>query len=250
MSTVTRRFSFTGRKRISRDDIDICLAEDEPFRATVSVHSEKWRYPANAAIILEANQRMARMRFELGTIERLDIPPFVELSRLDPDQALSFRLKVVDTDDSVGKLLGLAARIRAQGSDTDHDKKGMRAILPIHLRALDAEIWKVDFFTAGPELLINSDIPGLKDKLLHDVLLAGAILPQALREIVRRMCSEFDANDEEIEVWNDWKRFCSHLGVDALPDSAESRDEWIEDVVRRFCAKHNFAQRAKHEDTQ
>ena len=249
MSTVTRRFSFTGRKRISRDDIDIRIADDPPFRATVAIDSGKWHYPADAAIILEANQRMARMRFDFGTIEKLDIPPRVELSRLDPDQALSFRLKVVDISGSVGKLLGLASRIRAQGSDPDDGKKGMRAILPIHPRALGGEIWKIEFFTAGPELLINRDIPGLKDKLLHDVLLAGAVLPAALREILRRMCSDFDTSDEEIEIWNDWKHFCVHLGASALPDdSEESQDEWVDDVVRRFCAEHNFAQRVKHEN--
>ena len=250
MSTVTRRISFTGRKRISRNDVSI-RTEDAPFRAIVSIRTEKWNFPSDAVIVLEANQRMVGLRLEFGTIGCPDIPSYVDLHRLNPDEALSFRLKVVDTKDSAGKILGVASRIQAQSSEPDPDKKGLRAILPLQPRRLDSQIWKVSISSAGPELLINREIPGLKEKFLKDVLLAGAVLPAALRDILKYMCSDSSVDDEENEAWNNWKRFCQYLGAEAFPEEdAESQDEWVEDVVKRFCAKHDFAQRVKNQTSK
>ena len=248
MSSAKRRINSTGRRRITRNCVEIRLFEpvpDEPLKAKVSLNLDNFNFPGSSLVALEAYHRSSGMRFDFGTVDALTIPPVLILSEVDRDGSVLFRLKVIDNDNEPGRLLGSAERIQP-GSEEDQD--GRRSIFPILFRDLDADVWKVEVECGDrPKLLINNRMQGFRHNLTTNPMLQGVIYPAALRfvmaELVRN-AKTGDGDDDDDENWKeDWLSYSkAELGMTEDPRvlGDEDRVQWIDEAVKCFCKKYGF----------
>jgi len=248
MASIQRRFNSTGRTRIPRSHIEVKL--QEPLDAggfpvaSAKIDLTGLDLPQSAAVEIEAYFRSSSMRFPCGTVASIATPPNMELSEIDRGGAVSFRLLVIDVDQS-GRIIAAADGLRPARERNSPDRQ---ALLPLRETDLGDQLWKVDVdYRTGPTLLVNGTIPGLATRLREQPLLQGLILPHALRMILAELGRGQD--DEEDDIWRkDWRSFLHALDVAVEPDDPEdpeSVEEWIEQVVDVFSAQKNFAHRVK-----
>lgn len=251
MNSAKRRINSTGRKKISQDKIDLRIlapVPGEPMRAKVGLDLESLGLPASASVSVEAYHRSTAMRFDCGTVGAKKIPEVLSLNELDQAGGVLFRIKIVDREVQLGKILASADRVRPsiEGEDT-----GRKSIFPVEYRDLGQEVWRVDIDDdAGPLLLLNSKIPALMHRIHENPLVAGALLPAAFRVVLEYIAYHPAEDDEDGAGWkSDWRRFCSEgLGVEDEPEDSEDDDEreqWVDDVVRRYCETRAFVEKAR-----
>ncbi len=249
MAAVKRRINSTGRKRIGREYVSVTMlpsAPGMPSAAKATMRLNELSFPDTAAVILEAYQRSAAMRFGCGTFGEPEIADQFVLDDLDPATPVLFRLKIVDQDGHAGRLLGSAERIRPDGEESP-DRR--RSLFPIELRELYSEVWKVEIDDAGPVLVLNYNIPGLTARIQKDPLINGILLPAALRIVLQELAAEA-AQDEETEAWKtQWFKFLredlSYPDDPADIDNPEDRASWVDEGVRAFCKANSFIGKIK-----
>lgn len=249
MAAVKRRINSTGRKRIGREFVAITMvppAPGTPLTAKASLQLQELSFPHTAALILEAYQRSALMRFACGTFGEPEIPDEFLLDDLDPATPVLFRLKIVDQDGHAGRLLGSAERIRPAGEESP-DRR--RSIFPIDHRELHSEVWKVEINDAGPVLVLNYNVVGLMPKIQKNPLINGILLPAALRIVLQELAAD-PAQDDEPESWKtQWLQFLrEELNYPDDPadiDDPDDRTSWVDDGVRAFCKANSFIAKIK-----
>jgi len=242
MSTTKRRINSTGRKRIGRECIEICMLETdagEPLKAKINLRLEKQGFPASARVAVEAYHRSSGMRFDCGTIKALEIPDVLVLDKVDKSGSILFRLKVVDGDLEPGKLLGSAERLKPKSEDSNENR---RSIFPILYRDLRHDVWKVEIEQGSrPMMIVNKRIPGFSHKLLESPMMQGLLLPAALRVVLNELVrlSETGENEDEPGWKEEWLEYCrTELGSEDDPrnfSDENAKADWIDDVVMRFC---------------
>jgi hypothetical protein len=192
------------------------------------------------------------MRFDFGTVAALKTPTDLQLTDVDRSSGILFRVKVVDESDKVGKIIAAAGRIRPLNRDDD---PGLKALLPLVSTDLGEDVWKVEMEGAAPVLQINNRIPGLRDRLMTDRLLQGAVFPHALATVLAKLLGTDEYEDEEQWV-QDWKTFAGRLLGEELPDNLADEDNSlelatiVENIVNRFCQINAFASNARKETEQ
>ncbi|WP_342725714.1 hypothetical protein AAFG07_01605 [Bradyrhizobium sp. B097] len=251
MTSAKRRINSTGRKKITQDRIDLRVLPSvpgEPIRAKLHLNLESLELPPSASISVEAYHRSSAMQFDCGTVAGKKIPDVLSLNELDDTARVLFRIKIVDREAHEGKILASADRVRPL---VEGEQDGRRSIFPVEYRDLGQEVWRVEIDDgAGPSLLLNSKIPALMHRIHENPLVAGAVLPAALRVVLRHIAYDPSEDDEDGDGWKaDWKRFCSEgLGVEDEPEELEddeARDSWVDDLVRRYCETRAFVEKAR-----
>lgn len=244
MSTVRKRINSTGRKRIPRDRVSVTLLPvkpEEPLRATATVRLDGLGFPESANVVLEAYQRSTAMRMEIGTVAKYAVPDPVVLNELDPGAVPLFRLKVVDNDGQKGKLLGAAERLRPDSDDTPD---GRESLFPVKFMDLHDEVWRLQIDDGGPCLLLNSRVPTLKAEILRNPLVAGILLPAALRGVLENLAVDPQEIEDDETGWKSrWLRYCGEeLGISDEPGplTIEEREDWVNEGVRTFCKSAKF----------
>lgn len=249
-----RRINFSGRKKISAEDIRIRLSESTSGEAPTFAADLKLPagLPGNARVYVEPYQRSSSMRFDFGTVELLAAPADLRLTDVDRSSGVLFRVKVVDESADIGKIIAAASRIRPLGKDGD---PGVKALLPLVSTDLGEDVWKVVLDGAAPVLQINNRIPGFRDRLMTDRLLQGAVFPHALTTVLQKLLGTDEYDDEEQWV-QDWKTFAAQLNGEELADNLSDEEEGvrlastIENIVNRFCESNAFASNARKETEQ
>ena len=246
-----RRINFSGRKKISADDIRIRISESangEPpaFAAELKLPDG---LPKNARVYVEPYQRSSSMRFDFGTVATVTAPADLRLTEVDQSSGILFRVKVVDESSDVGKIIAAASRIRPLGKDDD---PGVKALLPLVSTDLAEDVWRLVMEGAAPTLEINNRIPGFRDRLMTDPLLQGAVFPHALTTVLQKLLGTDEYDDDEQWV-QDWKTFITRLLGEELPENLSDDENaallvtTIETVVSRFCQINAFASTARKE---
>lgn len=255
MATAKRRINSTNRKRIGHEAVDIRLLETprgSPQKASAILQLERFEFPSSALVVIEAYRSSSLMRFECGTIGAPKIPPVMVLNEIDEGGNVQFRVKVVDLDGVVGKLLGSASRIRPISNDDD---KGRRTLLPIKWsKTLGPELWEVTGDEDHPPaLVLNLYATGLDNKIMSDPTLRGVIMPAAFRIVLEKLIALPQPDDDDEGDWkNDWLKFCQEeLEVEEEPYEldSEQRRKWVSECVRAFAEKAGFLElvRTAHE---
>jgi hypothetical protein len=242
---MSRRFNYTGRKKLMRTDVRIYVQEakngqPQSFTADVRILPELKLDP-QARVYVEAYIGVSSMRFDFGTVAAVIPPEDCSLTDIDEGAPVLFRVRVVDETQHVGRLLAAANGIRPEGED---DGKHRKSLLPLRSCDLGEEIWWLDFsdLDAGPQLAVNSRIPDIAERLQSDATLMGLIYPEVVRQIARRIWTEDAGVPEDAEWLADWKTWLEEqLGRAMSSDDVTEIDDVADEMAKNFAIKHKFA---------
>jgi hypothetical protein len=240
---MSRRFNYTGRKKLLRTNVRINVqeakgGEPQSFTADVKIPADLKLDP-QARVYVEAYIGASSMRFDFGAVSALAPPEDCSLTDIDEGAPVLFRVRVVDETQHVGRLLASANGIRPEG---ENDGKHRKSLLPLRSCDLGEEVWRLTFDPdAGPELAVNSRVPSIMERLKSDAMLMGLIYPEVVRQIARRIWDE-DSLPEDSEWLNDWKVWLEdQLGRAVSADEVIDVDELADDMAKNFASKHKFA---------
>lgn len=229
-----RRFNYTDRKKILREDVRVRLHGDFHEKPTVdvAVDLKDYEFPAAGKVFLEPQWKTRFMRIPLGHVENSVRLNGVELVEFDDAEGLAFRVKVVD--ENQGKLLGIAENIRPHNKD-DQPDENQKSILPVSSVDLSSQgvLWRIEYLGQEAVLQVEKEL-GSREQVVRSLLFRGFILPAAMRQILSRIIAE--EWDEELSDMQDlstrWLLFTRQIGA-GLPDKqADDNDDWLDDAVR------------------
>jgi len=248
---VKRRLNYTNRHTLTSEHVSIALVSQKNgrpprFSARIEIPAA-WKLPTGARVYVEPYVASTSMRFAFGTAGAVEQPADTTLTDVDPGNVL-FRIKVVDESGEIGMLLASAEEVRPAGQEGEEEQP-TRSIFPLALKDLGQAVWKVEIGrTERPRLVLNNRIPGLREQLLNDPLLQGAILPSAMQAVLQAMLGSDEFSDTE---WvGEWKCFLENLcGPNILPpeDGEPDPDELqviISNAVGAFVDLKRFGEKA------
>lgn len=243
-----RTFNFTGRKRISRDDVSIIVREDGGdlvFDAELKLG--EYRLPPDARVWIEAHRQNLWMQFAWGEVSALRPPPDRRLTEFDVCDGLLFRVRVVQPPGPERNKL-LAEGDNLPFSRVGVESKARRPLLETVPDNLEDLVWKLDLDSEPPRLLINREArPTWRDAARSPHFVA-LVYPEVLRRLLTRILIE-DGTYEDAEPgsWkDDWLRFGRMVGGGSSLEegtSVEDRLEWIDQAVRGFARQHQLKTR-------
>ena len=251
----SRRIHFTGRRRLTAQDVGVILHNEAVPLAFELSHLSLQRHglPYDALVRVEAYRQATYMPFELGTVANLRLPGRWQLTEFDLPDAIRFRVKVTAVAEDVrGQLLAVRDRIRPAWADG-----GQESLLPVRPdSSLDQEVFRLSL-DDEPVLLINTKITRWRE-LSHDGHFVSLVYPAVLRTILTRILHHEDHADwEESDDWRSlWIRFAKDLpGIFDPPDGEGehdmSVDDWIDEVVAAFCrSRHTYDAFARRWDSE
>lgn len=231
-----RHFNFTGRQSIPGSLVSAVVqpAGQDGIRSfdlrigdLVSLG-----LPAGARVYVEPYVKSSSMRFAFGSVGAILPPQDRSLPEIDDGAGVLFRVLVVDETDKVGRLLALADKIAPLGDEQQRD-----AVLPLETRDLGEAVWRLEADKGvQPKLLINNRYPGLKQRLLEDPLMMGAVLPLAVRDAIRVVRHE---DDEALEWVKRWRRFVEDVAgaevAERIFDEGEIDGDEVDEVIDEVC---------------
>lgn len=248
-------FNYTGRREIKARHAR--LSVDAERRLDALFDFADLKFPPDAKVVVEALSAGSSqvLRLDFGTIGVPMVPPNASLATL-PGDNIYFRVKVVDAQRDAGRLLGLAPQLRPRGGDEMTDDQAARLpILPLNVRDLGEQVWRLNFADGRPCLDLNSTITGLKAHVLdRDSPFFYVVFPELIRRVLERLLvrEKYYVIDNDDSSWQDqWLRFAvmwhPERQVPAVPqdvenvsdDEAEEAEAWIDAVVGGFCSRKN-----------
>ncbi|MBZ2168294.1 hypothetical protein [Marinobacter sp. F4216] len=229
-----KRFNFTGRKKILRDDISIRLRgkADEKPRVDVSVDLAEYDLSPDSTVFLEAQWKTRFSREALGRVSRSVRKNDIVLEEFDDAEGLSFRIKVVDQ--TRGRLEAIAENIRPHDKD-DQPDQNHKSILPVASADLSGygALWRVEYTDQQATLQIEQELGG-KDQVVRSLLFRGFILPAAMRQILARIVySDWDPElSDPDELSTRWLLFARQIGAGVPDQNADDHEDWLDETVR------------------
>lgn len=236
-----RRINFTGRKRIPHANVQLVLEEqgDLPPRFSGSVDLSGLGLPDDARVYVEAYHKESTQRFDCGKVGAFRFPKNTTLTDIDDSGAYNFRVKVLADSDGEARLAASADKIQAREPGTPNSEH--EELLKVGRRQNTEGIpWIVelpDFDNGLPLLLFNSSIPGATEKMRHDPVFRGLVLPAAIRQVLAKLMVDESLTDPEPGSWQErWLRWSDRFadGPPPSPEEAEEQEEWIDGVVSGF----------------
>lgn len=241
-----KRVNFTGRRRIPQACVDIEVFDGAPrsFRALIDLSQSK--LPEDAKVFLEAMSAGSSVvrRYDFGRVGAIEDPADCALEGIEGKNVF-FALKVVDEAEQLGRILGIAENIRPARSG-QQTASGRQGILPIDERPLGQDLWTVDFGEHDVTLIVNSEIPNLKDRMRWDATIFPLVYPQLVRMVLTEAIEQGDADEEEDDRWPSmWLRFGITLHPErkkapAKADGDVDWREWVDDVVDAFAEANSL----------
>jgi hypothetical protein len=237
-----RRFNYTGRKRIRRQDAVVLAATGETPEFDVELSLADYELPPDAKVIVEAYRQTSLRRYRFGRVSEPRPEEPLDLSGLPEIEDLRFRVKVVDTDD-VGRLLAEADRLPL----VDLDRGTSPSLVHVREADLGGELWRLTYEDDTPILLVERKY-GPREMLLSSPHFRWLVLPQLFRQLLTDAIDMGGDDDDENEA--SWSRqvveHATRLAGVEPPSSDEAeqaRGEWMTSAVKAFCRRHGFARR-------
>lgn len=235
-----KKFNYTGRKKILREDVKIRFHGEPNKKPTIDVlvNLLDYEFSNDSHVFLEAQQWKTRFkRISLGLVEDNIRKNNLPLDEFDDAEGLVFRIKVVNEEK--GLLLGIADNVKSYEKDDEQDVNN-KSILPVSSVDLSKEgvLWRIDYSDQQAVLQIEQDL-GAKETVVRSLMFKGLILPAAMRQILIKVAAE--DWDEELsepdELATRWLLFAKQLGAE-LPDrESEDNEDWVDSVVRMLAHK-------------
>lgn len=252
-----RRFNSTGRVAVSRSNAAVTLrrleqvggdapvgdptagAVETRWSFDLKLDLDRFRFPADARIRVEAWRGTASQRWDWGTVGRPAPPDETGRILKDVPETCLFRVSVIEGGDT-GLLLGLADRLRP--------KLPVESLLPLVSADLGGEVWRLDY-GQGDDLVVLKVSEGLPDfsrAVRTDPGFRALVMPQVLRSILERALLVDREDPAEPEGrWSPWFDLAGDIlpgreppvvDRDAQDDRIAQADRWIDDVVEAFSA--------------
>jgi len=238
-----RSFNYTGRKRITLDEIllQISQGKNNEFYVHGEFDLDSLALPANSKVFIEAYHQANWMRFYFGEVANIFTPDDTWLTEFEDIDVVRFRVKITDSEEK--KILALADKIRPFLPD-EESESNRSSLLPVKSTDLKGMPWHIDYSDERPILEIDKSL-GDKDSAFKEAFLRVLILPAAYREILMRIITiEKNYDPEDSEAWqNQWLKFSRILGAGKQPDiknGAEEVDDWLDDCSARLCRREKF----------
>jgi len=229
-----KRFNYTGRKKIFRDDIKVRLQGDfhEKPIVDVAINLADYGFPQYGRVFLEPQRKTRFMRICLGEVVNSVRHDSIELTEFDDAENLDFRVKVVDEDQ--GLLLGIAENIKPYNKDDKLDEN-QQSILPVSSVDLSSYgvLWRISWSDQKAVLEIEREL-GSRDQVVRSLMFRAFIWPAAMRQILVRVLS--DDWDQELsdpqELATRWLLFARQIGAGTPSPNDEGHEDWIDNAVR------------------
>jgi hypothetical protein len=231
----------TKRKSIDRADLEIRLYRDSPVMSfDLKFHGlRKLNLPRSARIFLEAMHQAIYMRFDYGTVGFFRSPDNCQLTEFYDGAPVRFRLKIVDSDDSPGKVLADCNDIRPLRDDDDASSK--QPLVPVHVvGGMGQRIWRVAWGSNNePILELNQNCSNVKESITGNPLFYSLVMPAVFEEITTRIFRE----NLEGDAVDRWKSFFYEFQVDEFPPEEDEvgRIQWLRDATDNYSAGLKFA---------
>ena len=217
------------RQNLKKQDISLDLIEKKGslFVRVMFLNLSDYDFPKNAAIFLEAYNRLNIDHIDLGTIDCFSEKPIEKpLPSFDISQRrkINFRLKIIDM--KTWRLLGLAEELK--------EGKYANSLLSLQIDEKIDTIFKVDCDDPdNPILIINKKL----EALVKDIkpLIAETVLREILFHLLFIQESDDDSELENYKWIQLAKKYHpqSYL-MDLNPDE---KRQWIDTVVNEFSKK-------------
>lgn len=247
-----RTINYTGRKKLTLDQAVIRLTDAPGQIRSFSAEFpgiEELKLPPESRIYVEPYAKSSLMRFDFGTVSAVSSPDDTTLRDIDVGASVLFDVKIVDESDIVGRILASARHIRPIDSQAGEDNR--RSLLPVVSRDLGELVWKLEIEPgARPQLILNSRIPNCVVRLKTDPLLQGAILPNAIAQILDNVLNPVGDGSDEMEWVSDWKIWFRHSsGLEPEEEEdPERRRSMIDRACDSFARQQRFASRTDRLD--
>jgi hypothetical protein len=241
-----RRFNYTNRKRIARENVKILLKPQKDIPSfDAQVQLDDLKLPATSKVYVEAQYRNSFMRFDFGTVADPRSSEDRTLREIDNRELVSFRVKVVDPTGEHGKVLA-----EIDGVSPAAEGPGARmGILEVKFSDLGRQAWTLELEGPIPTLVVNRRLDVNKEYVRSDEAFFSLVYPAVVREILTRaVVIEDDQDwDSDSDDWQSlWIGFVRALpGVDAPPrgDDQQQKITWVDGAVRAFCDAQEVCER-------
>lgn len=247
-----RHFNYTKRRRIPSDRIDIRMkpgGDAASFDATINLADLE--LPPKARVFVEAHYKSSYQRFDFGTVDQVLPPAERTLDEVDRADAILFRVKVVDTEGTLGRLV---AEVDDLSPDDVGNGTDRYCILLVNFVDMGEQLWRLDVGEDRPMLCVNKLIPGGAAFVKSDPAFVGLVYPEIVRQVLNHILLEEEwAGSDGLSGWREmWIRFARQLAADEPSADADeaARAEWIEDVVCAFCERQQLRTRLVDSRTQ
>ena len=174
-----RKFNYTGRKKISRDSVQITIYQNNGTKNfSIIIDSLEDVFPDSSEVYLEAYFKTLTKRFHLGKIGDLNEPTDSSLEEFRYNDVIFFRVKIVDERYTIGRIIGLADKIRP----TNQKKipKNKISILYVnYVSNLGQRLFSMDFDEEDlPILNVNKKLKNCSELIRSDIFIS-TIYPSA-----------------------------------------------------------------------
>ncbi|MFC1857672.1 hypothetical protein ACFL9U_06530 [Thermodesulfobacteriota bacterium] len=239
-----RKFNYTGRKKIKRNNVRIDILRDSNGQRlfNISLQVSNMQLPANAHVFVEAYHRTAYQRFDFGTIARRKIPTNRRLSHFSDAATPLFRVKVVDRTGVHGRILAAVDKIRPES--VDEQPADSQSLLFVEYEDLGNTIWQLDLEGDWPVLKLNRNVDEISLIASSDNHFLPLVYPEAFRQILTRIMIADDHTDPDCD--DDWpslwlKLACTLPGMTPPPQIGKTEQQtWIDKVVESFSANNKL----------
>ncbi len=240
-----RRFNYTGRRKIPRSGVKIRVMENGGRRRfDAEFELEGLRLPKEARLFVEAYHRAAYRRFPFGTVENPSPPTERWLDGI-PVRSPLFRVKVVQVQDGVARILAAADKVVPEESDREDEAR--QSLLMVDFEDLGDRVWALDLDSDWPRLRLNQRFKGIREAARSGPEFVTLVYPEIFRAILARVLDEgrFDPDCDDDDWGTLWLRFaCRELKRPRPPQEAGSEaEEWIDEAVNAFCAHSQVSSR-------
>lgn len=249
-----RKFNYTDRVKLLQADVRFSLTtEGKTATFDAVLELDNYDLPPDALVFVEAYRQTAWMRFEWGTVSKLQIPTDRRLTEFESTEDVLFRVRVTSPgshDDEHGLLVAEADRIRLRGPEEAEDTR--EPLLPVIPDDLGDELWRLDLVGEKPRLLLNRNAGADYRQIGRHPAFVALVYPAAMREVLGHILKTEEHRDyDDYDNPNSrWLRFAVDvLGVGEPPDEdadSERITEWIDAAVVAFAAKHKLLDEFKN----
>lgn len=241
-----RKFNYTGRKKLSKQRVEIIIIEERPHKSFSAKIDLKGLVVADAAkIYIEPYYRSSFMRFDFGTVSEPKMPISTALTDIPSSSAIRFRVKIVDETQAHGRILYFADKIEAAGPNKEDNRFSL-----LHIdwdKELDQQIFRLTFPENDfPRLELNKLIGNAKELVASDAIFRALVFPVAVRLVAEKIARDWNEIDKEDRSWQSmWLKFIREIlhvsTVPVIEEEGDNEDEitfWVEEVVEAFCRKN------------